>query len=116
MPRGQLLSYVTKVTKGTNKGLCPLFIPKGLCSATKDAPNPPDYVSFPLNVSNVIFLRARRKENDAQLCSASYVFDVSKKRYRLLALAKKAQAAFLGVSHTLTLRLIDSVGYALEKT
>jgi len=71
MPRGQLLSCVTKVTKDTNKGRCPLFIPKGLCSTTKDAPNLPDYVNFPLNVSNVIFLRARRKENDAWVCAAS---------------------------------------------
>ena len=80
MPRGQLLSCVTKVTKDTNKGLCPLFIPKGLCSADKAAPNLPDYVSFPPNVSYVIFLFALRKENDAQLCSSSYVSDVSKKR------------------------------------
>ena len=49
----------------------PLGIPKGLCSATKEAPNPPDYVNFPLNVSNVIFLFALRKENDAHLSSTS---------------------------------------------
>ena len=81
MPRGQLLSCVTKVTssssqpivrrlqlallgepctgavdqitdldstaKDTNKGLCPLFIPKGLCSATKDAPKLPEYDTAP---------------------------------------------------------------------
>ena len=47
MPRGQLLSCVTKVTKDTNKGLCPLFIPKGLCSAIKVAPNLPEYDTAP---------------------------------------------------------------------
>ena len=50
------ITDLDSTAKGTNKGLCPLFIPKGLCSAVKCAPNPPDHVSFPLNVSNVIFL------------------------------------------------------------
>jgi len=67
MPRGQLLSSVKKVTKDTLKRLRPLRIPKGLCSAIKATPNLPEYVNFPLNVSNVIFLFALRKENDARV-------------------------------------------------